>query len=388
MPTPFVSLNSWTHPGWIYQASDPIEIIRGNQNEWDLITQALDRYRSPQADTPHPSGGLIGYITYEGDFCFGVFPKINPSYHEQQTPAWKSRSSLYPSFTKMGNLTSSCSEKEFCRRVEVAQNYIRSGDIYQINLSHQMRTPWEGNPYSLFECLMQRSPAPGSAFLDFGDHQILSSSPELFLKIQGRHIVTRPIKGTRPRDRDSIRDGQLAYELISDPKELAELIMITDLERNDLGQICEYGSVQVTDLVKLEKYPQVHHLVSTVEGDLLSSISIIEAVRSCFPGGSITGAPKKRAREIIQELETIPRGIYTGAIGYFSFQGDVALSMAIRTMIIEKEHLHFHVGSGITIDSVPQKEYQETHHKSQGMRLALELQAEQSHFEKIILERI
>lgn len=376
--TPFVSLNSWTHPGLVYQAMDPVEILRGGIEDWGMLSETLNHYKSQSIDTPHPLGGLVGSISYEGDFCFGVFPEIYPSFHEQQTERWRERSLAHQMLSSMGTLSSSCGEREFCRRVERAQEYIRSGDIYQVNLSHRFQAPWTGNSYTLFEALMQRSPAPGSAFLDFGGQKILSSSPELFLKIQGRHIVTRPIKGTRPRDRDPIRDGQLAYELIADPKELAELIMITDLERNDLGQICDYGSVQVTDLIKLEKYPQVYHLVSTVEGDLRPEIDVVEAVKACFPGGSITGAPKKRAREIIRELEGFDRGIYTGVIGYFAFNGDVSLSMAIRTMLVESGEVHFHVGSGITIDSVPEREYQETLHKASGMKWALEMHAAQS----------
>jgi aminodeoxychorismate synthase component I len=376
--TPFVSLNSWTHPGSVYQGLDPIEVLRGGWNDWGKISETLRRYQKPAADTPHLSGGLVGSISYEGDFCFGVFPEIHTSFHEQQTDRWKERTHAHEAVTQWGELLSSCGEIEFCRRVERAQDYIRQGEIYQVNLAHRFQADWRGNPYTLFESLMQRSPAPGSAFLDFGDQKILCSSPELFLKIQGRHIVTRPIKGTRPRDRDPIRDGQMAYELISDPKELAELIMITDLERNDIGQICEYGSVHVTDLVKMEKYPQVYHLVSTVEGDLRPEVDAVEAVRACFPGGSITGAPKKRAMEIIQELEGLDRGIYTGAIGYFAFNGDVSLSMAIRTMLVEDEKVHFHVGSGITIDSIPEREYQETLHKASGMKWALEMHEEQS----------
>jgi para-aminobenzoate synthetase component 1 len=174
-----------------------------------------------------------------------------------------------------------------------AQEYIAAGDIYQVNLAQKFSTRFAGNPYRLFEHLLARSPAPGGAFLDFGDTRVLSASPELFLRIRGRHITTRPIKGTRPRSRDPVRDEQLAFELLTDPKELAELVMITDLERNDLGQICEYGSVTVTQLVQLERFPQVFHLVSTIEGLLRPGIDALDAVRACLPGGSISGAPKK-----------------------------------------------------------------------------------------------
>jgi aminodeoxychorismate synthase component I len=260
----------------------------------------------------------------------------------------------------------------FEARVARAQDYIAAGDIYQVNLAQKFSTPFTGNPYRLFEHLLARSPAPGGAFLDFGDTRVLSASPELFLRIRGRHITTRPIKGTRPRSRDPVRDEQLAFELLTDPKELAELVMITDLERNDLGQICEYGSVTVTQLVQLERFPQVFHLVSTIEGMLRPGLDALDAVRACIPGGSISGAPKRRACEIIKELEPCPRGIYTGLIGYFDDNGDAAFSIAIRTMVLEGGNLHFSVGSGITAGSVPAREYDETLHKAAGMEMALE----------------
>jgi para-aminobenzoate synthetase component 1 len=169
-----------------------------------------------------------------------------------------------------------------------------------------------------------------------------------------------------------MRDEQLAFELLTDPKELAELVMITDLERNDLGQICEYGSVTVTQLVQLERFAQVFHLVSTIEGMLRPGLDALDAVRACIPGGSISGAPKKRACEIIRELEPCPRDIYTGLIGYFDDNGDAAFSIAIRTMVQEGENLHFSVGSGITAGSIPSREYEETLHKAAGMQMALE----------------
>jgi anthranilate/para-aminobenzoate synthase component I len=219
---------------------------------------------------------------------------------------------------------------------------------------------------------MERSPAPGAAFLDMGGRQVLSASPELFLRVDGRHAVTRPIKGTRPRDADPVRDQQLAYELITDPKEAAELVMITDLERNDLGAVCEYGSVTVSDLLRLERFAQVFHLVSTVEGDLRPDVDVVAAVAACFPGGSITGAPKRRAMELIAELEPEARGLYTGAIGWFGFGGDAAFSIAIRTLVAEEGRLHFHTGSGITGDSDPAREYAETLHKARGLQLAVE----------------
>jgi anthranilate/para-aminobenzoate synthase component I len=420
--SPFISLNSWNEPGAILQAAEPEEIVAGGWDDWDKLRDLLARRGKTGGDSVHPQGAAVGYISYEGAFRFAWFPRISvlrengfsalwnerrasvvardrrargevddretvqdaqsqralrpdvDGYHctgrRAQTAATTAdrRSDGYPWQPNM-------SREKFESIVSRAQDYITAGDIYQVNLAQKFTTPFSGNPYRLFEHLLARSPAPGGAFLDFGDTRILSASPELFLRIRGRHVTTRPIKGTRPRSRDPVRDEQLAYELLTDPKELAELVMITDLERNDLGRICEYGSVAVTQLVQLERFAQVHHLVSTIEGLLRPEIDSLEAVRACIPGGSISGAPKKRACEIIRELEPCPRGIYTGLIGYFDASGDAAFSIAIRTMIQEGETLYFSTGSGITSGSVPALEYEETLHKAAGMRLALEAYA-------------
>lgn len=378
MRTPFASLNSWDEPGRILQAADPVEIVTGSWSEWDRLAAALDRYREPSADSGQPTGAAVGYFTYEGDFWFGFFPEIRRLSGEAPNETWLARRQQAQADAEpipSGSDSPWCSNltrAQFEAMVARAQDYIRAGDIYQVNLSQRFAAPIRSNPYILFEQLLWRSPAPGGAFIDTGERQILSSSPELFLRIRGRHITTRPIKGTRPRSRDPLRDEQLSYELLTDPKELAELVMITDLERNDLGRVCEYGSVSVTELIKQERFAQVFHLISTVEGLLRPGISPLDALRQCFPGGSISGAPKKRACEIIAELEPCPRGIYTGAIGFFGFNGDAAFNIAIRTLIQEPGELHFHVGGGITADSVPAREYDETLHKAAGMQLALE----------------
>ena len=190
--------------------------------------------------------------------------------------------------------------------------------------------------------------------------------------MSGRSIRTRPIKGTRPRRSDPMADEKSAFDLITSPKEVSELIMITDLQRNDLGQVCEYGTVAVPELLKLERHEQVFHLVSTVEGRLRADIDHAAAVRACFPGGSITGAPKKRAMEIIAELEARPRGLYTGSIGWIGFNEESAFSITIRTVIIEGAEASFHVGAGIVADSVPEAEWQETLDKAAGILLAAE----------------
>jgi aminodeoxychorismate synthase component I len=395
--SPFISLNSWNQPGAILQAAEPEEIVEGGPEDWGKLREALARRRKTGRDSVHPQSAAVGYITYEGAFRFAWFPKIALLAENGFSAMWNERRASEVAralrardFEVAGagsapnrRTAHSCggdgyhwrsnqTRAEFEARVARAQDYIAAGDIYQVNLAQKLSTRFTGNPYRLFEHLLARSPAPGGAFLDFGDTRVLSASPELFLRIRGRHITTRPIKGTRPRSRDPVRDEQLAFELLTDPKELAELVMITDLERNDLGQICEYGSVTVTQLVQLERFAQVFHLVSTIEGMLRAGVDALDAVRACIPGGSISGAPKKRACEIIRELESCPRGIYTGLIGYFDDNGDAAFSMAIRTMVLEGENLHFSVGSGITAGSVPAREYEETLHKAAGMQMALE----------------
>ena len=260
-------------------------------------------------------------------------------------------------------------------RVEQAQRYIRAGDIYQVNLSHRLAAPCGVSGWDFFKDLGAASPAPFSAFLDCGAFQIASSSPELFLRLSGSHIQTRPIKGTRPRGSDPTRDAQLAFELQTSPKEMAELVMITDLLRNDLGKVCEFGSVTVPELMRLERYPQVQHLVSTVEGRLRQDRTHFSAFASCFPGGSVTGAPKFRAMEIIDELEPVSRGPYTGALGYLGFNRESQLSIIIRTALCKDGLAYFNVGAGIVADSNPEAEYEETLSKAQGFLSALNLPA-------------
>ena len=271
------------------------------------------------------------------------------------------------------SISSNISRTDFLATVECVQRYIRSGDIYQVNLSQRLATPCEFSGWELFTRLLTVSPAPFAAFLDCGDFQIASSSPEQFLRMSGSHIATRPIKGTRPRSSDATRDAQLAYELQTSAKELAELVMITDLLRNDLGRVCEFGSVQVPELAHLERFAQVQHLVSTVEGRLRSDVTHFAALASAFPGGSITGAPKFRAMEIIDELETIARGPYCGSLGYLGFNRESQLSISIRTAIHKDATAYFHVGAGIVADSIPEAEYEETLAKARGFLAALEL---------------
>jgi len=275
--------------------------------------------------------------------------------------------------SKSVEVGSNLSRADFITAVGRAQRYIRAGDIYQVNLSHRLAARCVVSGWEYFQCLGAVSPAPFSAFLDCGTgrrhcrFQIASSSPEQFLRLSGSHIQTRPIKGTRPRSSDPTRDAQLSYELQTSAKEMAELVMITDLMRNDLGKVCEFGSVQVPELARLERYPQVQHLVSTVEGRLRDGVTHFAALASCFPGGSITGAPKFRAMEIIDELEPVSRGPYTGALGYLGFNRESQLSIIIRTAICKERTVYFNVGAGIVADSDPAAEYDETLAKAQGL---------------------
>jgi anthranilate/para-aminobenzoate synthase component I len=210
-----------------------------------------------------------------------------------------------------------------------------------------------------------------AAWMKMAGREILSSSPETFLRISGRQVETRPIKGTRPRFANADEDRRSAYELQTSPKEISELVMITDLLRNDLGQVCDFGSVRVDEMLQLETFEQVFHLVSTVRGEIRDELDAIDVLAACFPGGSITGAPKKRACEIIKELEPVPRGLYCGAIGYLGYNQESQFNIAIRTLVRENGQLHYHVGAGIVADSVPAMEYEETLHKARGIQLAL-----------------
>jgi para-aminobenzoate synthetase component I len=275
-------------------------------------------------------------------------------------------------------VASNLSWEEFIAKVERAQRYIRAGDIYQVNLSQRLTAQCALSGWEFFQQLSAVSPAPFSAYIDCGSFQIASSSPELFLRLSGSHILTRPIKGTRPRSADPDHDARMTYELQTSAKEMAELVMITDLLRNDLGRVCEYGSVQVPELVRLERYPQVQHLVSTVEGRLREDVPHFAAFASCFPGGSITGAPKIRAMEIIDELEPITRGPYTGALGYLGFNRESQLAIAIRTAICRGQTAWFHAGAGIVADSNPAAEYEETLAKARGFLAALRLELPES----------
>jgi len=264
----------------------------------------------------------------------------------------------------------------YTEAVESIRDSIARGDIYQADLTRQLTASWTGDPWTLARRLRAVSPAPFAAYLNFGRIRAVSASPERFLCLRGRRIETRPIKGTRPRGTDPRTDRALALELVRSEKDMAEHMMIVDVERNDLGRICESGSVAVPEPAALEVFPQVFHLTSTVEGRLRRGLTAADALRAMVPGGSIAGAPKIRAQEILAGLEPGPRGLYTGALGYIAFSGACDFSIVIRTVVLEGSRLSAGIGGGIVADSDPDREWEETEDKARGLRLALEDTAE------------
>ena len=398
--------------GYSILAAEPSKIIRAKGSRTEIITPtgttitegnpfdilsdqlALHQHNAP-AD--FPLGAAIGYFGYDlknfveklpanapddiglPDCWFGFYDNLLVFDHAAKE-AWEivgkqgsCRTSGHPPPTSStGDLRSNFTRDSYRTVVLRAKQYIAAGDVYQVNLSQRFQCGVDASPTELYRALRESNPAPYGAYLDIGEAQILSSSPECFLNVRDRHVVTRPIKGTRPRGATAEEDARIAAELLASPKDNAELVMITDLERNDLGRVCEFGSVHVGELVRVETYATVHHLVSTVEGRLRNDVSHVDCVCACFPGGFIAGAPKIRAMEIIDELEPHARGVYTGAIGFLGYNGVTHLNVAIRTVVRQGRELTFHAGGGIVADSEPDAEYAETFAKAQGILNAID----------------
>ena len=273
-------------------------------------------------------------------------------------------------------LKSNFTHEEYLRAVAMAREYICAGDIFQVNLSQRFEADLNIPPIELYQRLRQINPAPFASYLNFDDVSIIGASPERFLKVSGDWVETRPVKGTRPRGKTEAEDKALAQELLSSMKDRAENIMIVDLERNDIGRVCRYGTVRVTETAVLETFPTVFHLTSTVVGRLSPGKGRVDLLKATFPGGSITGAPKIRAMEIIDELEPTRRSVYTGAIGYLSFDGGMDLNIVIRTILVKNGKAYFQVGGGIVYDSEPEAEYQETLDKGKALIQALRLSSQ------------
>ena len=270
-------------------------------------------------------------------------------------------------------LKANFSHEGYLEAVATAREYICAGDIFEVNLSQRIEVDLTITPYELYKRLRSINPAPFANYFNFDGVSIVGTSPERFLKVRGDRVETRPIKGTRPRGKTPEEDRALAESLLASVKDRAENIMIVDLERNDIGRVCRYGTVKVTELAILETYPTVFHLTSTVVGQLSEGKNRIDLLKATFPGGSITGAPKVRAMEIIDELEPTRRSVYTGSLGYLSFGGDMDLDIVIRTIIVKDGRAYFQVGGAIVYDSEPESEYIETLDKGKALIQALNL---------------
>ncbi len=408
---------------WSFFGAEPFQIVTGGLAD-------LRKAMQPHQIEAHPeipfTGGAVGYLSYDygrrletlaslaeddrriPDMHFGLYDGVAALNHETGvlflvghdfsrtanavierlraivwagpvTTATGSRKHATTAATSRAIMTSNSPNRrsewkwnlscaDFCTAVQRVREYIASGDVYQVNLSQRARCAYDGDSVALYQALRLGNPAPYGAYLDLGDWQLISTSPEQFLQKTGRQLETRPIKGTRPRGIDAAGDRQNEAALRVSKKDRAELLMIVDLERNDLGRVAEFGSVQVEGLYQLERYAKVIHQTARVKATLAERKDIYDALAAIFPGGSITGAPKIRAMQIIEELEPTRRGVYCGSIGYIGFDGDAEFNIAIRSLHLKDGQLDYQVGGGIVWDSDPQDEYQETLDKARAIR--------------------
>jgi para-aminobenzoate synthetase component 1 len=331
-------------------------LVRGKEKESMGVFEAAflkDDYVGPDIKNSE----LAGRVASEIEGILSVFKKpddirkkIIEKYYEKKISDIKFKSNI--------------KKPDYIKRVMKAKEYIHNGDIYQANFSQRFEADLPVEPMDLYYVLREKNAAPFSAFMDFDEFSIGSSSPERFLLLKGDVIETRPIKGTRPRGKDDLSDREKITELKGSIKDRAELNMIVDLERNDLGRFCYYGTVKVAEHAVVEKYATVFHSVSTVTGKVKKQVDISDIIKASFPGGSITGAPKIRAMEIIDELETVARNVYTGSLGYIGIDCSMDINIVIRTFVIKKNKFYYNVGGGIVEDSVPEDEYSETLDKS------------------------
>jgi len=276
-------------------------------------------------------------------------------------------------FEHLGYGSSFVTKESFENAVLRGKDYIMSGDIVQVVLSQRFERETYVNPFDIYRALRVINPSPYMYYIDTGDAKLVGSSPEILVRLEGRKVILRPIAGTRKRGETEEEDSVLEEELKKDPKEIAEHIMLVDLGRNDVGRVAEIGSVKVTELMNVEKYSHVMHLVSNVEGTLKDGLDAFDVLRACFPAGTVTGAPKVRAMEIIEELEPMRRGPYAGAVGYLSYSGNMDTCITIRTLVIKDNKVYVQAGAGIVADSIPDREYTETVSKAMGMMRAVDM---------------
>lgn len=408
---------------WSFFGSDPFRVIDGSEG-MEHFSQVMREYKTAQTSDIPFTGGAVGFLSYDygrqleslpniatddllvPPFLFGLYDGVVALNHQSNEVfliAAEIVQKAKPTFDRLkeiitgegegegeGEVTGSkkaqgsaeafkfknwkwnTSEAVFCDSVREIRSWIAKGDVYQVNLSRRRDTEFEGDIVALYQALRSGNPSPYSGFFNAGDLQLISTSPEQFIQKRGEALVTRPIKGTRPRGKDFIEDQQLAYELEMSEKDKAELLMIVDLERNDMGRIAEYGSVCADKKFTIEYYQSVMHATAQVKGKLSPKKDIFDVINAMFPGGSITGAPKIRAMEIIESLEPNRRGIYCGSYGYIGFNQDAELNISIRTLQHVSGHLYYNVGSGIIWDSDPKDEYHETIAKGRAIEETLD----------------
>ena len=272
-----------------------------------------------------------------------------------------------------GEAKSEFGEAAFKNAVVKAKQYIFDGDIMQVVLSQRMAQPFPASPLSLYRALRSVNPSPYMFYYDMDDHHVVGASPEILVRLEGEAVTVRPIAGTRPRGKTPQQDAELAKELLADPKELAEHLMLIDLGRNDIGRVAQNGTVQLTEKMIIERYSHVMHIVSNVEAELKPGLNAMDVLKATFPAGTVSGAPKVRAMEIIDELEPSKRGIYSGAVGYLGFNGDMDLAIALRTAVVKDNMLYAQAGAGIVADSVPDNEWMETQNKARAVLRAAEM---------------
>jgi len=409
---PFILDSSQSNDGlgeWSFFGADPFEVVVADseQDGLALLREAMRPYQRSSVRNAIPFvGGAVGFIAYDygrqieripqlamndrrvPDVHFGLYDGIAALNHAtgvlhlvalgiraETEVVLKSLESIVfadngekSAPPQRGDWEWNMTQSQFISKVSQVRDYIASGDVYQVNLSQRARCQFSGDGLQLFQALRKGNPAPYGAYLDTGELQLISTSPEQFLRKRGRALETRPIKGTRPRGDDLDQDALNADSLRASEKDRAELLMIVDLERNDLGRVATYGTVQVEGLYHLEHYKRVMHQTAQVKAQLAEGKDVYDCIRALFPGGSITGAPKVRSMQIIEELEPTRRGVYCGSVGYLGFDGNAELNIAIRSLHLKDGYLDYQVGGGIVWDSDPQSEYQETLDKGRAMR--------------------
>lgn len=400
--------------------------LQPNEDPLHVLKSLMDEFRfTPIGDLPRFCGGFVGYIGYDMVRFFERLPdltnddlmlpdcylmladtlvifdhlkrkmkilvnafvdgdpaksydnaveRIEAIVHRLRSAVFSLHASSASAVQATPAVTSNFTREGFTEIVERAKEYIAAGDIIQVVLSQRFQTQVNANPFNIYRALRSINPSPYMFYLSFGDLKLIGSSPEILVSCFGTKVITRPLAGTRPRGGTPEEDEALEKELLSDPKERAEHIMLVDLGRNDLGRVCKVGTVKTTELMKIERYSHVMHIYSTVEGELdTSRYDVFDALRATFPAGTVTGAPKIRAMEIIEELEPTKRGPYAGSVGYFSFNGNMDMAITIRTIVLKGNTAFVQAGAGVVADSVPEREFQETVNKAKALLTAIEV---------------